>query len=143
MPKTSRYTPNSGQSLAGAVLSEWHATIGYLSSCTPKTLDLCMVCDVDPKDIEIAKHVVDPLGRLPLLKNCHLRLRRISTATLNDLSSSTISQVCGISDTRASMLPQLGTTFLVLQVSAPQQPLGPDSWPSHKSCAFVPLNTQI
>lgn len=99
----------SGQPLAETVLNEWYATIGHLISCiAPKTLELCLICDVDPKDIEVAKCVVDPLARLPLLRNCHLRLSRISTATLNDLARFTVLQVCGISDARTSMLPQLG-----------------------------------
>lgn len=99
----------SGQPLAETVLAEWYATIAHLSSCiTPKTLELCLICDVDPKDVEIAKRMVDPLARLPLLRNCHLRLSRISTATLNDLARTTVLRVCGISDARTSMLPQLG-----------------------------------
>lgn len=108
----------SGQPLAETVLNEWYATIGHLiSSITPKTLELCLVCDVDPKDIEVAKCVVEPLARLPLLRNCHLRLSRISTAPLNDLARSTVLQVCGISVAQASMLPQLGQA-----ISCPPSP---------------------
>lgn len=99
----------SGQPLAETALTEWSATIGHISSCiTPKFLELCLVCDVDPRDVEIAKRIVAPLARLPLLRNCHLRLSTIPTTTLNDLVRSTVLQACGIAHARASVLPQLG-----------------------------------
>lgn len=99
----------SGQPSAEAIISEWYATIGQLSSCiAPKTLELVLVCDVDPEDIDFAKRVVEPLTRLPLLRNCHLRLSRISTRSLNDLARSTVLQARGIAHARDWILPQSG-----------------------------------
>lgn len=103
----------SGQSPVEGILSEWQATIGHLSSCiASKTLELMLVCDVDPEDIELARRVVEPLIRLPLLRNCHLRLSRIPTSSLDDLARSTVLQVRGIAHARDWILPQSGHDIL-------------------------------
>lgn len=100
---------NSRQPLAEAIIDAWNASIDHLSLCiTPNILELCVVCDVHPEDIEIAKRVVNPLASLPLLKNCHLRLCRTPTAALNELARLTVLQVRGVSDVQASLLPALG-----------------------------------
>lgn len=75
------------QALAGTLPTEWASTAAHLSSgIAAKQLELCVVCDVDEKDINTAKRVVEPLFRLPLLKDCHLRLSRKSTPELNSIA---------------------------------------------------------
>jgi hypothetical protein len=114
----------SGQPLAETALAEWYATINHLSSCiAPGTLELCLVCDVDPQDIEIARRIVEPLASLPLLRNCHLRLSRVPTTTLNDLARSIVLRVCGISDAQVPTPPQLDHE----QGSTSSRPLGQGS----------------
>ena len=62
-----------------ALLLDWHATVACLAShITPSNLELCVVCDVGNADhnIELARRAVAPLGLLPPLKDCHIRLCR-------------------------------------------------------------------
>lgn len=85
------------QPLAKELLMDWALTVNYLSSAIGSgKLELCVVCDVDPEDIDTAKLVVEPLSRLPQLKDCHLRLSRISTPELNSLTRHTALQLRGL-----------------------------------------------
>lgn len=84
------------QPLAKELLMDWALTVNYLSSAIGSgKLELCVACDVDPEDIDTAKLVVEPLSRLPQLKDCHLRLSRISTPELNSLTRHTALQLRG------------------------------------------------
>lgn len=84
------------QPLAWALLADWSSTVDYLSrGIAAKQLELCVVCDVDAKDITTAKRVIEPLFRLPQLKGCHLRLSRTSTPELNELMQQTALQLRG------------------------------------------------
>lgn len=85
------------QPLAWVLLAEWSSTVDYLSrGITTRKLELCVVCDVDAKDLNTAKRVVEPLFRLPQLKNCHLRLSRTSIPELNDLARYTALRLLGL-----------------------------------------------
>ncbi|KAG6362293.1 hypothetical protein INS49_010523 [Diaporthe citri] len=85
------------QPLAWALLAEWSSTVDYLSrGIITKQLELCVVCDVDAKDITTAKRVIEPLYRLPQLKDCHLRLSRTSTPLLNEMTRHTALQLPGL-----------------------------------------------
>lgn len=80
-----------------ALIMDWDSTVNYLSSgIGSKKLELCVVCDVDAEDIDIARRVVEPLSRLPQLKDCHLRLSRTSTPELNSLTRHTALQLRGL-----------------------------------------------
>lgn len=85
------------QALAGTLLTEWASTVAHLSlGIAAKQLELCVVCDVDEKDINTAKRVVEPLSRLPLLKDCHLRLSGKSTPELNGIARHAALQLRGL-----------------------------------------------
>lgn len=57
------------------VLAEWSSTVDYLAShISPGLLELAVVCDLSRDDTDTAMRVLEPLHRLPLLRNCHIRL---------------------------------------------------------------------
>lgn len=85
------------QPLGKALLRDWALTVNYLSSGIGSgKLELCVVCDVGAEDIDTAKLVVEPLSRLPRLKDCHLRLSRTSTPEFNNLTRHTALQLRGL-----------------------------------------------
>jgi hypothetical protein len=52
---------------------EWKQLCHRLAaSITPNQLGLCVICDV--ADIETAKEIIEPLSKLPVLRECTLRL---------------------------------------------------------------------
>lgn len=86
------------QPLAWVLLEDWSSTVDHLSrGIAAKQLELCVVCDVDAKDITTAKRIVEPLSRLPQLKDCHLRLCRTSIPEFNDVARHTALQLRGLS----------------------------------------------
>lgn len=85
------------QPLAWVLLADWSSTVDYLSrGIAAKQLELCVVCDVDAKDTTTAKRVIEPLSRLPQLKDCHLRLSRTPTPELNEITRRTALQLRGL-----------------------------------------------
>lgn len=72
---------------AKTLFDEWHSTVAYMSShISPKSLELSVVCDIHHDDMEAARHVVDPIGLFPELRNCHIRLSRTSTPQLRRMA---------------------------------------------------------
>lgn len=80
------------------LLADWESMVDHLSSrISPGVLDLSVVCDVLYEDIDTAKRVVAPLARLPLLKDCHLRLSNLRTPELSSLAQDAARKACGLS----------------------------------------------
>lgn len=78
------------------VLAEWSSTVDYLAShISPGILNLAVVCDLSRDDTDTAMQVLQPLHRLPLLKNCHIRLCEYPSATLMRLARDTALQLRG------------------------------------------------
>ncbi len=94
--------------LTNALLEEWRETVAYLAShVVPGQLELTLVCDVHRDDIEVAKHVVDGLRLLPLLKDCHVRLCGKAEPRFQQLAQEAALQACGIKSCGHSAGPYL------------------------------------
>ncbi|CAN8096649.1 unnamed protein product [Discula destructiva] len=88
----------------------------YLSSyISPESLELSVVCDVHHGDAEAAMHAVEPMGLLPALRKCHVRLSRKFTPQLFQIAQDTVLQARRISkpplpadlpDARAPVQPE-------------------------------------
>lgn len=86
----------SGGEWDEALFAEWESTIDLLSSrISPAALDLSVVCDVLHEEVDTAKRVIAPLARLPLLKNCHLRLSNLPSVELNRMAQDAALKACG------------------------------------------------
>jgi hypothetical protein len=65
--------------LGDRILGEWQATASYLAShIVPGRLELSLVCDLHPKDVEFARRVVNSLRLLPRLKDCHVEAEQMA-----------------------------------------------------------------
>jgi len=83
-----------------ALLGEWRAAAGYLSSfVTPGALEFGLVCDIDPRHeraAELAAAVVAPLRLLPRLRDCHIRLAKTPDARLSQLAAQAALEARGL-----------------------------------------------
>ncbi|KAL2196813.1 hypothetical protein P885DRAFT_60823 [Corynascus similis CBS 632.67] len=87
---------NASSALDDGVISEWRTTAAYLAShIVPGRLELSLICDVDHGDVETAKLVLDSLGMLPRLKDCHLRLCETRDSRLQRLASEAVLKARG------------------------------------------------
>ena len=102
---------------AQALVSEWHIVASHLSSfITSRSLDLSLVCDIDPQHeqaVNLANLALAPLRLLPLLRSCHLRLGKTPDLRLSQIAQDAVLESCGIS---APYLKPTSTkaTFLAL-----------------------------
>lgn len=77
------------------MLDEWLRTAKYLSSrISPRTLELCLVCDMDQGEADLATQVVAPLALLSELKDCHVRLCRDLNNELAQIARNAALQAC-------------------------------------------------
>ncbi|OJJ80194.1 uncharacterized protein ASPGLDRAFT_881991 [Aspergillus glaucus CBS 516.65] len=77
-----------------AMLFEWYCAIEEMSKhIPPSQLQLFLVCDVE--DIDIAKKVLRPLLKLPILANCNIRLSRDQDSSLYNLERQAATQAVG------------------------------------------------
>ena len=82
-------------SIAGLMLDDWLRTAEYLSSrIRPRALELCLVCDVDQQETDLARKVVTPLSSFPELKECHIRLCRSPNSELAQIAQHAAQQAC-------------------------------------------------
>lgn len=80
-----------------ALFADWESTIDNLSSrISSAVLARSLVCVVVHHDVDVAKRVVAPLVRLPLLKDCHLGLSNPPTAELRILAQDASLKSCGV-----------------------------------------------
>ncbi|KAK4096116.1 hypothetical protein N658DRAFT_436799 [Parathielavia hyrcaniae] len=99
------------------MLGEWHSAAARLfSHVAPGRLALSVVCDIDPgnpRAIEVATSVVEPIRLLPRghLKECHIRLAKTADHQLQQLAQDTVSHACGI-PTPSFTPPSKATTTL-------------------------------
>lgn len=92
-PKSCNAPLEVSQPEAKALLAEWHSIVEYVSSyISPESLELSVVCDVHHSDVEAAMRAVEPMGLLPALRNCHVRLSRKSTPQLYQITRDTVLQ---------------------------------------------------
>lgn len=82
---------------AEALFTEWELTIDYLCPrISSAVLELSLVCDVAHRAVDAAKRVVAPLDRLPLLKDCHIRLCHLPSPELKRLAQDASFKARGI-----------------------------------------------
>lgn len=130
-PKSCNAPLEVNQQIAKALYAEWHSTVEYLSSyISPESLELSVVCDVHHDDVEAAMRAVQPMGLLPALRNCHVRLSRKFTPQLYQIAQDTVLQARRISKPplQASLPGSLlGATALVQPEKAPLSELQVES----------------
>lgn len=69
------------------MLKDWHAMAAHLASyLVPGQLELALVCDLQPGDVNTAEFVLDSLRLLPVLKDCHVRLCGATESQLQKLT---------------------------------------------------------
>jgi hypothetical protein len=82
------------------LLAAWHSAAARLSYITSGSLDLGLVCDIDPEHeraLEVARSVIAPLTRiLPQLRDFHIRLCKTMDARLQRVAQEAVSQVLRI-----------------------------------------------
>jgi len=89
---------NDRLAAAQTLVSKWHAAAARLSQIAPGRLALSLVCDIDPRHpqaLDIAKAVVGPIRHLHL-RECHIRLAKVTDGRLQQLAQDTVFQTCGI-----------------------------------------------
>ncbi len=87
------------------LLKEWHATVASLAPhIFPGTLDLAVVCDVQPDDdgVEIARLLLASLRLLPRLRDCHIRLCGVRHMQLEALAHEAVLRARGMGSPSAS-----------------------------------------
>jgi hypothetical protein len=79
------------------LLIQWQDVSAHLAAhVTPGQLELSLVCDIHPGEVDVAKQVVDGLGLFPRFKDCHLRLSRTPDAQLRKLAKHVVHQNRGL-----------------------------------------------
>ncbi|KAG8165467.1 hypothetical protein KVR01_004019 [Diaporthe batatas] len=81
------------------VLAEWQSTVESLSGrgVSLASLELSLVCDVQPHQPEIARLAVAPLASLAPLKDCHIRLCREHSTQIQEIADDAVLKARGIS----------------------------------------------
>ncbi|KAG8158494.1 hypothetical protein KVR01_011616 [Diaporthe batatas] len=108
------------QAKSKALLDEWKSAAEHISRhIGTDRLELCIVCDMGPDDLEGAKEVLEPLKLFPRLRNCHIRLSRDPSPQLQRMAYDMVlksrgpllpDEVEGFSQTK----PRIGSRLLAL-----------------------------
>lgn len=70
-----------------ALLDEWKSAAEHISRhVSTGRLELCLVCDMCPDDLEGAAKVLEPLSLFSELRNCHIRLSRYPSPQLQRMA---------------------------------------------------------
>jgi hypothetical protein len=84
---------------AQLLLAAWHSAAARLSYITSGSLDLGLVCDIDPQHkraLEVARSVITPLKLIPQLKDLHIRLCKTIDPRLQQVAQDAVLQVLRI-----------------------------------------------
>lgn len=83
--------------LSEALLADWHVTAAHLAPhIVAGQLELTLVCDLCPDDVQTARAVLGTLRLLPRLKDCHIRLCEMRDPRLQQLAREAVLQARGI-----------------------------------------------
>ncbi|OTA86385.1 hypothetical protein M434DRAFT_35838 [Hypoxylon sp. CO27-5] len=57
------------------IINQWQTTVDHIAPhIEPNKLELWLICDCEPGRTDLAKLILAPLRRLPILRRCHIRL---------------------------------------------------------------------
>ncbi|KAG7285513.1 hypothetical protein NEMBOFW57_010142 [Staphylotrichum longicolle] len=100
--------------LSEALLAEWHATAAHLAPhIVAGQLELTLVCDLCPDDVQTARAVLGTLRLLPRLKDCHIRLCETRDPRLRQLAQEAVLQARGIAPSQFPASPGAARPRLV------------------------------